>query len=101
MSQYAVFRETVDVAAWRARHRPISYPGRYHGRYLIDLFLENEHKGYIDWLVQNDPRENANAITGKYYPYSADFVTFVDEAKELLAAERAATPYNLRKRTAK
>jgi len=72
-----------DIVEWRRTHRPVNYPGKYTGRYLIDIALSDDdfERGYIQWLI----KEGSNPTNAsKYSPeQEANFQHYVLEAREI------------------
>lgn len=97
IDQYDKFKATINVAAWKRDHQAINYPGKYTGRYLIDLFLshDNYERGYIDWLI----KEGAGPPKPQYTEeQNLNFQRYVQEALELKnkIAETKLGDHNLR-----
>jgi len=73
----------IDVEEWKHAHSPINYPGKYTGRYLVDIALSNDdfERGYIQWLIKEGKKSHD---TSKYtLEQQENFQRYVQEAKEL------------------
>jgi len=88
---FDTFKRTVDREAWKKRHRPIDYPSKHFGKYLIDLLLSSDpfERGYIDWMLNS-----SKTYTG---PKAPTFPQFLAEARELQAASTKIRKQPLRK----
>jgi hypothetical protein len=78
------FKSSFNVVGWRLAHPAINYPGKYTGRYLVDLFLSEDkfEQGYIDWLI----KEGAKPASPEYSAAQHEnFQKYVREAHELNA----------------
>lgn len=81
-AQYEKFKDETNVLHWKRYHPPINYPGKYKGRYLIDLFLSSDsfERGYIDWLI----KEGSGPPKPQYSQEQNDnFQKYVKEAHDL------------------
>jgi hypothetical protein len=83
-AQVVEFQKQFNPSEWKKTHEPISYPGKYQGRFLADIFMSQDgfERGYIDWLI----REGAKPRDPKYSDkQNKDFARAVKEATELKA----------------
>jgi len=97
LDQYDKLKATINVVAWKKIHPAINYPGKYKGRYLIDLFLSRDdfERGYIDWLI----KEGSGPPKSQYSEeQNRNFQKYVLEATELknMVAETKLGEHNLR-----
>lgn len=88
--QYEKFKADTNILHWKRYHPAINYPGKYKGRYLIDLFFSSDsfERGYIDWLIRegdHPPKpqysKEQNENFQKYVKEAHDLKTLVSQTK--------------------
>jgi hypothetical protein len=86
----------VDKQAWKAQHPPINYPGKYTGRYLVDIATSSNdfERGYLDWLIKEGSKTPHPRYSAEQ---NENFQKYVQEARELKQALKP-SPYFLRRR---
>jgi len=86
----------IDKQAWKVQHPPINYPGKYTGRYLVDIATSSNdfERGYLDWLIKEGSKKPEARYTAEQ---NENFQKYVQEAKELKQALKPSF-YFLRRR---